>query len=157
MFPWNLFPFNKDMKNMMQQMKPEEMEKYVQNIMGQMFPQKVQGMTNPANFMQGTHPFHTQTAENSKEFQSSVYETHDYVYVRVPIKKEEWLKEMKLYHTSNQMIIEHIPEFDDKHTIVLPALVKRKGSRASFKDGMLEIKIPKNVDLQFTEIDIDEK
>ncbi|CAM3496273.1 Hsp20/alpha crystallin family protein [Cytobacillus oceanisediminis] len=157
MFPWNLFPFNKDMKNLMQQMKPEEIDKYIQNIMGQMFPQNMQGMSGTPDFMKG---FNTAAAgqkqPNPAALDSSVFETHDHVYVRMLIKKEDWLKDMKLYHTSNQMIIEHIPEKDDKHIITLPAIVKRKGSTAHFKDGFLEIKIPKNVDMQYSEIDVTE-
>lgn len=156
MFPWNLFPFNKEMKNQMQQMKPEEINKYVQNLMGQMFPQNMHGMPGSQGFMNG---FNTEAASkqaNPAALNSSVFETHEFVFVRVPIKKEEWLREMRLYHTSNQMIIEHIPEKEDKHIITLPAIVKRKGSTAHFKDGFLEIKIPKNVDLQYSEIDVTE-
>ncbi|MBU8878900.1 Hsp20/alpha crystallin family protein [Bacillus sp. FJAT-29790] len=155
MFPWNLFPVNKDTKKMMQQVKPEEIDKYVKNIMGQMIPQHMQGMMNPQEYMQG---FGNQASPDvqTSTLPSSVFETHDHVYVRVAIKKEEWLKEMKLYHTSNQMIIEHIPELNDKHTITLPALVRKKGTTANFKEGTLEIKIPKNVDMQFSEIDVTE-
>ena len=35
-FPWNLFPFNKETQNKLQQMKPEDINQYVQNAMGQM-------------------------------------------------------------------------------------------------------------------------
>lgn len=155
MFPWSLFPFSKDMKNMMKQMKPDEIEKYVQSFMNQMMPQNMQGMMNPQSFMPG---FNNETKQNqtSSPLSTTVFETHDYVFVRIPIKSEQWLKDMRIYHTSNQMIIEHIPEQADKHTIVLPAIVKKKGASALYKDGMLEIKIPKNVDMQYSEIDVTE-
>ena len=45
---------------------------------------------------------------------------------------------------------------DDTHKIPLPSLVKKKGTTAHYKEGMLEIKIPKNMDLQFSEVDITE-
>ncbi|GLB61140.1 Hsp20/alpha crystallin family protein [Cytobacillus sp. NCCP-133] len=156
MFPWNFFPFNKDMKNFSKQMKPEEIDKYIQNLMGQMFPQNMQGMTAAPDFMKGFNAASNHSHTNTPVLNSSVFETHDHIFVRVPIKNEEWLKEMKLFHTSNQMIIEHIPEKDDQHFITLPAIVKRKGSSAQFKDGCLEIKIPKNVDMQYSEIDVTE-
>ncbi|MCA1039988.1 Hsp20/alpha crystallin family protein [Bacillus infantis] len=160
MFPWNLFPFNKDMKKTMQQLKPDEIDKYVQNMMGQLFPQSMQGMGGPQNMMQGFSPFQQGNSDpspaGSSKLDASVYETHDYVFVRVGIKDESWLKQLKLYHTSNQIILEHIPEYDNKHTITLPALVKRKGSSASFKDSMLEVRIPKNIDMQFSEIEVTE-
>ncbi|USK37561.1 Hsp20/alpha crystallin family protein [Cytobacillus firmus] len=158
MFPWNLFPFNKDMKNPPSQMKPEEIDKYIKNIMGQMFPQNMQGMTGAPDFMKGFNAAApgTNQQSNSAPLNSSVFETHDYVFVRFPIKNEEWLKEMKLYHTSNQMIIEHIPDKDDRHIITLPAIVRKKGSSASCKEGYMEIKIPKNIDMQYSEIDVTE-
>lgn len=153
MFPWNLFPFNQDSKKMMQQMKPEEINNYIQKMMGQMIPEQMQKMMNEQDLK---HNFHNKAKQSppTSTLPSSVFETHDYVYVRVQIKNEEWLKVMRLYYTSNQMIIEHIPEYDDKHTIILPALVKKKGTTAQVKDSILEIKIPKNVDMQFSEIDI---
>lgn len=153
MFPWNLFPFNLDSKKMMQQMKPEEINSYIQNMMGQMFPEHLQKMMNEQNLK---HSFTNKAKQSSQStsLPSSVFETHDFVYVRVQIKNEEWLKAMRLYYTSNQMIIEHIPEYDDKHTIILPALVKKKGTTAQVKDNILEIKIPKSVDMQYSEIDI---
>ncbi|WP_080845769.1 Hsp20/alpha crystallin family protein [Cytobacillus gottheilii] len=158
MFPWNLFPFNKEMKNNFQDlknMKPEEINQYVHNIMGNVFPQQSNGMPNFNDFFGG---FGNENAGSKKEqaslkLDTSVFETHDDVYVKVFIKDEDWLHQMRLYHTSNQMIIEAIPSFEDKTTITLPAIVKRKGSKANFQDGILEIKLPKNIDAQFSEIE----
>ncbi|MBY0124535.1 Hsp20/alpha crystallin family protein [Bacillus sp. S/N-304-OC-R1] len=157
MFPWSLFPFNKDMKNMMKQLKPEEIDKYVQSIMGQVFPQQLQGMMPQQNLMPGFNMNQdTPQSKDSTSLPSSVFETHNDVFVRIPINNEQWLKDMRIYHTSNQMIIEHIPERENKHTIILPALVKKKGATAYYKDGMLEMKIPKNIDMQYSEIDVTE-
>lgn len=159
MFPWNLFPFNKDMKNNFQDlknMKPEEINSYVHNIMGKVFPQQSDGMPNFNDFFGG---FNTNSSENQKEtasskLNSSVFETHDDVYVKIFIKDEDWLQQMKLYHTSNQMIIEGIPSYEDKTTITLPAIVKRKGSKANFQEGILEIRLSKNIDHQISEIEV---
>jgi HSP20 family molecular chaperone IbpA len=156
MFPWNLFPFNKEVKNMMQHMKPDEIENYIKDMMSKMLPQNMQGMVNPSDFLYNFRSDGAHASTNPDQLQSSVFETHDHVYVRIPIKEEEWLKKIRLYHTSNQMMIEHIPNSDDKHTITLPALVKKKGAAANYKDGMLEIKFPKSIDMQFSEIDISE-
>lgn len=156
MFPWNMFPFNKDMKDAMQKMKPEEIDKYVQDIIGKVLPQNMRGgMMNPMEMFNGMQS--TATRQHSDgALNSSAFETHDYVYVRIPIKKEEWVRKLKLYHTSNQLILEDIPDDGDKHTITLPAIVKKKGAAANFKDGILEIKIPKNIDMQFSQIDVTE-
>lgn len=138
-------------------MNPEDINKYIQNMMGQIIPEQMQGMMNSQDFMQGFNKQHnTQQKQqsDSSTLSSSVFETHDFVYVRIPIKDEEWRKNLRLFHTSNQMIIEHIPEYEDKHIITLPVLVKKKGTTAHIKDDILEVKIPKNVDMQFSEIDV---
>lgn len=153
MFPWNLFPFHKDAKKSMQQMNTEDINKYIQNMMGQMIPEQMQGMMNPQDFMQGFGK-QQQQPSSSSNLSSLVFETHDFVFVRIPMKEEAWRKNLRLFHTSNQMIIEHIPEYEDKHIITLPALVKKKGTTARIKDDILEVKIPKNIDMQFSEVDV---
>ncbi|MDF2903391.1 MAG: component of the spore coat GerT [Bacillus sp. (in: firmicutes)] len=164
MFPWNLFPFNDNMKKMMDNVKPNEIEKYTKEIMSKMLPNYADGMMNPQELLRGifpntTNPTSTSNSPSSNQqssLQTSIFETHEYIYVRITIKSEEWLREMKLYHTANLMIIEHIPHSEDKHTLTLPAIVKKKGATANYKDGTLEIKIPKSVDMQFCEIDVTE-
>lgn len=156
MFPWNIFPFNKDLKDSLQKMKPEEIDKYVQDIIGKVFPANMRGMMNPMDILNGFQTSPSQQPASSGNLNSSAFETHDYVFVRIPIKDEDWLKKLRLYHTSNQLILEHIPEHDDKHTITLPAIVKKKGAAANYKDGILEVKIPKNIDMQFSQIDVTE-
>lgn len=153
MFPWNLFPFNKEAKNMMQHIKPEEIQKYVEDMMTKMNPSNFNNLTKD-NINPGFASENTKNNHNS--LVTSVFETHDFVFVRIPIKNEEWIKNLKLYYTSNQLIIEHIPQFEDKHTVILPAVVKKKGSSATYKDEMLEIKILKNIDMQYSEINVTE-
>ena len=38
MFPWNFFPLNKELKDKMQHMKPEEIENFISGIMGKVLP-----------------------------------------------------------------------------------------------------------------------
>jgi HSP20 family molecular chaperone IbpA len=156
MFPWNLFPFNKDMKDNLQKMKPEEINNYVQDIIGKVMPGNFRGMMNPQDVFNGFQPASPSSTASSGPLNSSAFETHDFVYVRIPIKDEEWIKFIQIYHTSNQLIVENIPQREDKHIITLPAIVKKKGSSANYKDGILEVKIPKNVDMQFSQIDVTE-
>jgi hypothetical protein len=155
MFPWNLFPFNKDTKESLQKLKPEEIDKYVQDIIGKVLPANLRGMMNPQELFNG-FPAATASQQSTATgaLPSSAFETHDYVFVRIPIRNEEWIKKLRLFHTSNQLIIEHVPQNEDKHTITLPAIVKKKGASANYKDGVLEVKIPKNIDMQFSQIDV---
>ncbi|MFJ5715207.1 Hsp20/alpha crystallin family protein [Neobacillus sp. NPDC093127] len=156
MFPWNMFPFGKDMKESMKKMKPEEINNFVQDIVGKIMPGNMQGMMNPQEMFNGFQNTASQQRSASGVLDSSAFETHDYVFVRIPLKNEEWIKKLRLYHTSNQLIIEHIPEHEDSNTITLPAIVKRKGAIANYKDGILEVKIPKNIDMQYSQIDVTE-
>ena len=158
MFPWNLFPFNKDSKNKMDQMKPQDIQKYVQEMMDKMMPDSLQNM-NPESMMQNfakTRNFQNDNITKSEKFNYLVFETHHHVYVRIPLIDPLWLEKVKIFYTSNQLIIQHIPNMEDKHTIALPAIVKRKGSAAVYKDGILEIRIYKNSDIQYSEIDVTE-
>ena len=45
MFPWNLFPFNKDMKNKLQHMKPDEIDQFIKGIMGNVMSSQSGGGT----------------------------------------------------------------------------------------------------------------
>ncbi len=150
MFPWNLFPFNETMKKMGNQIKPNEIDQYIQDLMGKMIPQHMEGMMKSQDMPSGMFS----VSNSQSQIPYTILDTHEHVFVRIKIKDEEWLKKMKLYYTSNLMIIEHIPNPEDKHTLTLPALVKKKGAASNYKDGSLEIKIPKNIDMQFCEIDV---
>ena len=61
---------------------------------------------------------------------------------------------IKIFHTSNQLIIEGLPSFDHKHVVTLPSIVKMKGSTSEYRDDFLQVKMVKKTDLQFTEIDV---
>jgi HSP20 family molecular chaperone IbpA len=156
LFPWNKFPFDKDIKEKMTKMKPEEINNYVQDILGKIMPGNMNSGINPQEMFQGFQSPVSSSEPRSERLNSIAFETHDFIYVRISIKKEEWVKQLRIYYTTNQLIVEHIPDHEDKHTITLPAIVKKKGATATFKDGVLEVKIPKNIDLQFSQIDITE-
>lgn len=155
MFPWDFPPFNKDTLKNLQRMRPDEVEKYVNEVVGRMFPPEMQQMS----FGMGANSSKVQPdqkKETQNRLHANVFETHDYVYVQIPITNEKWLEELKMYHTSNQLIIEHIPEWENKQIITLPAIVRKKGAKASFRDGTLEIKLLKNMDMQYSEINVTE-
>jgi HSP20 family molecular chaperone IbpA len=158
MFPWNFSPFNKKLNNQMDQFNPNEMEKLIKQMMEQMMPKDIQGMINNTNWLNPNgNQQNTQSKNHSSESLSySVFDTHHHVFVRISIKDDSWLSQLKLFHTANQLIIEHIPNENDKHTITLPSIVRRKGTITSYKDQILEVRIPKNIDMQFSEIEIPE-
>ncbi|WP_374721000.1 Hsp20/alpha crystallin family protein [Peribacillus tepidiphilus] len=161
MFPWNmLFPFQKNLKEMQNKMSPLEIESYVQQLLSNVMPQHMQNPGNPFTQAQtkSWEKMQDNQAENYseriKQFSADVFETHNHVYVRMAIEHSESVKNIKIFHTSNQAIIEGFPNKDDRQVLTLPAIVKKKGAIAKFKDGILEIKIPKNYDFQFSEVDV---
>jgi HSP20 family molecular chaperone IbpA len=153
MFPFNFFPFNKDMKNKLQQMKPDEIDQFIKGILGNVMPAQSESTLNSHDYV---NHFRPQSSQQTNSLDASAFETHDAVFVRIPIKEESHLKDLKIYHTASQLIVEHIPKRDDKHSIKLPAMVKKKGSTAKYKDGILEIKLIKSHDIQYSQIDVTE-
>jgi hypothetical protein len=153
MFPFNFFPFNKDMKNKLQQMKPDEIDQFIKGILGNVMPAQSGSTMNSHDFV---NHFRPQPSQQANSLNAASFETHDSVFVRIPIKDESLLKVLRIYHTANQLMVENIPERDDKHSITLPAMVKKKGSSAKFRDGILEIKLIKSHDIQYSQIDVTE-
>lgn len=155
MFPWNYFPFKKDSQN---GFNPNNIEQYVNDIVGKVFPEHLQDMLNQEDDTDHRNPKTSKKPNNKPgKLDYSVFDTHEFVFVRIKIEDKDWVNRMKVFYTSNQIIIEHIPKTGNKHTITLPALVRRKGATAYYRDDMLEVKIPKREDLQYSEIDITEK
>jgi HSP20 family molecular chaperone IbpA len=153
MFPFNFFPFNKEMKNKLQHMKPDEIDQFIKGILGNVMPAQSGSTINSQDFVNQYRP---QPSQQANSLNSTAFETHDSVFVRIPIKDESLLKDLRIYHTANQLMVENIPERDHKHTITLPAMVKKKGSNAKFKEGILEIKLIKSYDIQYSQIDVTE-
>jgi HSP20 family molecular chaperone IbpA len=159
MLPWNFFPFNKKMNNQMGKFDQNEIDKFVKQMMGQMMPAQMQEMMNNQDWMKSSQKQSSEQASSTtaESLSYSVYDTHNHVFVRISIKDESWLKQLKLYHTSNQLMVEQIPTATDKLTITLPSIVRKKGTTTSYKDNILEVKIPKNIDMQYSEIEISER
>jgi hypothetical protein len=153
MFPWSFFPFNKDMKNKLQHMKPDEIDQFIKGIMGNVMPSQSGGTLNSEDIVNHYKP---QSSHQTNVLKSTAFETHDSVFVRIPIKDESLLKGLQIYHTANQLMVENIPELGNKHSITLPAMVKKKGSTAKYKDGILEIRLIKTYDIQYSQIDVTE-
>ncbi|WP_053363833.1 hypothetical protein [Bacillus sp. FJAT-27251] len=156
MFPWKNLPLNDAMKEKLGNINPQNIDQFVQEMVGQMFPQHMESMLNPQEWLKNMQNHGQRQPDPLKGLNASIFETHEFVYIRIPIKKEEWLKSMKVYHTSTEAIIEHIPAQGDKHTLGFPAPVKKKGAVASHRDGILEIRIPRLTHHQFSEIDVNE-
>ncbi|WP_053368514.1 hypothetical protein [Bacillus sp. FJAT-27245] len=84
--------------------------------------------------------------------QVTTFESHDHVYARMYIKNAEQLSHLKIYHNTNQLIIEGLPTPESRHVLTLPSMVKMKDSVSDYRDNYLQIKMRKKMDPQFTEV-----
>lgn len=153
MFPWNQFPFNKEMKAKFEKLNQKEVNEYVQGMLGKVFPNDLQ-YSNEQKQEETQHT--TENSQSQSKLKFRVLETHKYVFVRIEIQKREWLKQLKMYHTTNQLILEHIPKDSDQTLITLPTLVNKKGAKADYQDAILEIQLYKLIDRQLSEIHVDD-
>lgn len=130
-----------------------DINKYVQEMITQSLSQSTE--SNHVTEAMGIFNQEERKKENTNHsLNVSTFETHDHVYVRVLIKDESQLSNVKIFHTSNQLIIEGLSTLDNRHVITLPSIVRMKGTTSSYRDDFLQIKMVKKTDLQFTEIDV---
>lgn len=157
MFPWGMFPFHNDeLKNIADNMNPADIQSYISEMIKKYIPPQMENSDIPFNF-QANNASPSAEPDNQQKFHVDVFETFDHIFIRIQLPDEESHKQLKILHTSNQAIIENMPEPGKRHTIILPSLVKRKGATAMVKDRILEIKIPKMDDIQLTEVDVSER
>jgi len=156
MNPWNiLFPFQKYMKNFTGTPQLRDMEEYMSKMVADLQNGNLGKMSNTEATSSNTSSSQQEHMQQSK-ISAAIFETHNDVFIRLPIEENVQLKNMKIYHTSNTLILEGIPELSDRNTFTLPAIVKKKGSTAQYKDGTLEIKLSKATDLQYSEVNVTE-
>lgn len=153
-----LSPFKNDIQKWMNQNHGGEINKYVQDLISKSLNGSLQG-----NYLNEAMGVFEQDQDNREEVEPEskkqnldyvTFETHDHVYVKIHIMDESQLSNIKIFHTSNQSIIEGIPAPTDQHVITLPSIVKVKGAKAEYRDSYLQIQIPKKVDMQYTQIDV---
>ncbi|HZG59101.1 MAG TPA: Hsp20/alpha crystallin family protein [Anoxybacillus sp.] len=162
MFPFqSFFPFKEGIQKWLQQSHATEIEKYVQDSIAKSITNSLQMYGHQGEILKKLfrNSEHTEshTSDNSTvapKLDVNIFESLDHIYLKMPIKDSSQLSQLKIFHTSNQAIIEGIPSPEDRHVIPLPSIVKKKGASTNYKDGILQIKIPKRIDFQYTEIDV---
>lgn len=77
-----------------------------------------------------------------------IFETLDFIFIRVPVQEESMLTGLKIFHTSLQVMLKSFPKPDAEQVIRLPSPVRRKGTTAKYRDGILEIRLLKKVNMK---------
>lgn len=129
-----------------------DISKFVQDMIKQSMANSNQ--SNHMNEAMGMFNQENKNPEHSNPLNISIFETHDHVYVKVPIKDVSTLSNLRIFHTSNQIIIEGYPSPEDRHVIPLPSIVKMKGAHSEYRNDFLQVKMIKKIDLQYSEIDV---
>lgn len=118
---------------------------YVQDVMKQAFPGQF-----------GEGEFRGNSGSGSRRGKSNlstdVFETHHFIITRINVPEDILAENIRVMFHTNELKIEGV---DSEPQIVrLPANGLYKGSKAMFKDNVLEIRIPKRSREQFQEIPI---
>ncbi|CEE01790.1 hypothetical protein BT1A1_1968 [Caldibacillus thermoamylovorans] len=155
MWPWGFFGSNKTNFDPFQYLSEGEFQQMLDQWMKQAFPDFIQSMMND-----GTTFHHKNTDEENENRETStvketLFETHDDIFIRIPIQDEKQIDRLKIYYSLNKCVIDGLNEDSSPHTIILPATVKKKGAKAIYRDQILEIRIPKSIEWQMSEIDVD--
>lgn len=153
MWPWKFFGSSKSGFDPFKFMNEDEFQQMLDQWMKQAFPHFIQSMINEKAV---NNP--NISDEKNQDFyglNEQVFETHDDVFIRVPVKDETQLKQMKIYYSLNKCVIDGLEDKNSPYTIILPATVKKKGAKAIYRDQVLEIKMPKSIEWQMSEIDVD--
>ena len=137
------------MKNFTPPTNAKDMESY----MNQLFSSMNQGEADDHLNISSAN---TSSKSTKPKHNVEIFETHRDVFVKIRIKDDSQLHQLKIFHTSNRLIIEGFPTTKEKQSYVLPAIVKQKGTSALYKDGVLEIQLEKAKDLQYSEINVTE-
>lgn len=112
-------------------------EDYVRDILSQVLPDEV--MQNSSMSMPSRpHP--------------SVFDTHHDTIVRVKVPEHTSAQELKVFFNTSQLRILGLEE--KEKVIPLPTPGRFDGSKAVFKDNILEIRIPKELNELYQEVNI---
>lgn len=120
---------------------------YVSDVMKQAFP----GQFSEGEFRGGGGGSESKS-RRSKNLSSDVFETHHFIITRIDVPEDIVPENIKVMFNTNELKIEGV---DSRPQVIrLPANGLYKGSKALYKDHVLEIRIPKRSKEQYQEIPI---
>ena len=140
MFPWNWFDHNLPLDE-------KALQKLLEQWTKQMWPYKM--MDN-----YGNPDKKDQRAKEKPSLHEEVFETHDYIFIRIPIRDPKAVKHIKVQFSHTKCTITGL--MDEVYEILLPKPVQKKGARAVYRDHILEIQLVRSFDWHLSEIAIDE-
>ncbi|MFZ2464729.1 MAG: Hsp20/alpha crystallin family protein [Caldibacillus thermoamylovorans] len=155
MWPWGFFGSNKANFDPFQYLSEGEFQQMLDQWMKQAFPDFIQSMMNDGTTFHHKNKDEENENRETSTVKETLFETHDDIFIRIPIQDEKQIDRLKIYYSLNKCVIDGLNEDSSPHTIILPATVKKKGAKAIYRDQILEIRIPKSIEWQMSEIDVD--
>lgn len=122
------------MQKMMQD--PRWVEKFVQDILNQTMPNNGGG-----SIFGGGNPSQAESGFFNRS-DPEVFETHRSVIARIKVANSEDTYGLKLAGSRFKLKLDGIKNMDPIE-VNLPAAVNHRGTRARYKDGVLEVRMPK--------------
>ncbi|MBM7703800.1 spore gernimation protein GerT [Metabacillus iocasae] len=157
MFPFGQSPFKKQLESFTGGMNPKDVDKYVQQVvssaLGKSFPDFMQNNEFFQQSLQKQKPF-SPMEESTSRLESHIFETHDECIVQVNIPDKSMMSTLKFSHTPYSFVIENRGKEPFKEEIKFPCSVSRKGTKAIYRNGTLEVKFAKYQNLPVTDIHI---
>ncbi|MBO0995034.1 hypothetical protein [Bacillus sp. SD088] len=155
MFPWNLLPFNQNQdKAPPFEIGKNNVDDYVQKVMSQAFSAFDQDATNSNDWVGSLLKQLPSSSGSSSSNGVKLFESFQFIFIHISVPDEKTLERWKVYHTTNQLIIEDSEVAQNTKTITLPALVNKKKTTAVYKNGILEVILEKKTDMQYTEVGV---
>ena len=151
MFPWNKqFPFDQSgFTQHFNKMSPKEVENYIQTVMKNVFG----GDSSQIFPFQGELSQQANNEKSTHQPKAEIFETNDFIYVKLPISNDE-VENISIQHTNNQLIVNNYPNASEQRKYMLPSPVKRKGTKARYDEGYLEIQFIRLQEHNISEVDI---
>lgn len=137
-------PFNMDWDQFQQSFKDQIpfnnqqlpwIQDYIQNILSQTMPGPLKGQAH------------------SSRYRSEVFETHDYMIAKIKLPEGVNPDKLKVLLGNHILRLEGDSR-EESHTLTLPSPGRFHGSRAICKNGVLEVRIPKEDNDNFRQIHI---
>ncbi len=141
MFPWSMLSKNNQLNDWMKKINETGIEQNFEKIFSRFSNDSLKMDVNSAE---------SQPAPTVAE----MFETNEFVFIKIPVPSKQMLEQLKISYGFNKLFIEGLPESNEKRTLLLPAVVRKKEAEVYFQDCLLEIKLPKHLDTHLVEIDL---
>ncbi|MFC3886098.1 Hsp20/alpha crystallin family protein [Bacillus songklensis] len=156
MFPFGNFPHQKYIEQFLKQMNTNGIDEYVKNMMSSASTGSMPDFFKNHEFFKSRQDnnFSSPSSSSPPKLDAHVFETLDECIVQVKIPDKSMLHQLKVLHSPYHCIIEWVDEEPCKEEIKLPCSVRRKGTTAVYRNGILEIKMPKYPHMPVSEVDV---